>query len=247
MHPSSRRASPPLLAMSVALAMSALLSFPGAAGERMDMAASIEALIPEKEVTVDLLSPKYPKSVEDLAVRMEQAARRNPAWFQAYTRRFARPLPWHPNLGVSKPEYEEYLRTARTAPMGVTQRAILRFERDGTARRWTLRGWGKLQAINGTVLDLERNVVRNRRGTLSAIGIASPEANSALQWKWYGVWKSTHTVGDPMRGGQALNASLHFGPLTDGRSAGLYWTYRRFNGGKQMDDEFLLLRFPLER
>ena len=117
----------------------------------------------------------------------------------------------------------------------------------GKARRWTLRGWGKLQAINGTVLDLDRNTVTNRRGTLNAVGIASPDGSASLPWKWYGVWKSTHKVGDPAHGGQALNASLHFGPLAGGRSAGMYWAYRRFNGGRQMDDEFLLIRFPLER
>jgi hypothetical protein len=44
-----------------------------------------------------------------------------------------------------------------------------------------------------------------------------------------------------------MSASLHLGPLGDGASVGLYWTYRRYNNGARLDDEFLLLRFARPR
>lgn len=36
-------------------------------------------------------------------------------------------------------------------------------------------------------------------------------------------------------------------PLGDGSTAAMYWTARRFNGGRKLADEFLLVRFPARR
>jgi hypothetical protein len=211
---------------------------------------SLAALIPEGAVTVEMLAPSYSRRTEEIAVRMEAAARHNPAWFQAYTRRYpVSPLPWHPNLGVTREEYQEYLLGSKTAPMAVTQRATLTFEREPARRRWRIHGWGKLQPLDGLLIDLERNTIDGRRGSLPGLGVIAAEAasGSPLAWRWYGVWKAAHRMGDPLHGGQAMSASLHLGPLGDGRSAALYWTYRRYNNGARLNDEFLLLRYPLPR
>lgn len=217
---------------------------------RGSAADSVARLIPSEPVVVEILSPKYSKAVEDIAVQMEAAARRNPGWFQAYTHRHNRPLPYHPNLGVPKPAYQQYLDEAANTPLAVTQRATLTFKRQGKGARWVLSGWGKLAPINGTVIDLDQGYARNRRGTLALIGTASPTElaqGARLDWSWFGTFRSSHKVGKVSVGGQALVASLHIGPLEDGRNVGLYWAYRRFNGGKQMDDEFLLLRWAIPK
>jgi hypothetical protein len=81
------------------------------------------------------------------------------------------------------------------------------------------------------------------------MGVTAPEASaeSALDWRWYGVWKAAHRVGDDRKGGQAMSASLHLGPVGDGGHVAIYWTYRRYNNGARLDDEFLLLRFARPR
>lgn len=209
-------------------------------------ADSIARLIPAKPVVVEILSPKYSKEVEDIAVKLEAAARRNPGWFQAYTQRHARPLPYHPNLGVTKPEYQRYLDESANVPLAVTQRATLTFKRDGAANRWTLEGWGKLAPINGTVIDLDKGIATNRRGRLDLIGTARPDMQqqaARLDWLWFGTFRSAHGLVKGAASGQALVASLHMGPIGDGGQAGIYWSYRRFNNGRKMDDEFLLLRW----
>ena len=82
-------------------------------------------------------------------------------------------------------------------------------------------------------------------GDLPFFGIAQPtDPGVQLPWNWYGVWKATHVIGDPRRNGQSSTAGLHIGPLGDGRMVGLYWATRRLNRGRQLADEFLLLRFP---
>lgn len=234
---------------AVAIAAIGLFSILGnspASDARWRLSAdSLAALVPDSVVTVDILTPQYSKQVEGLAVRLASAARRNPEWFQAHTR--AHPggaPPWHPNLGITRAEYTEYLIESRSAPMAVSQRMTLRFVRQGAARRWRLQGWGKLAPLNGLILDLDRNQVEGRRGKLEGKGIAHASATDAtpLAWQWYGVWKAAHQTGDAKRG-QALQASLHIGPLAKGREVGMYWTYRRFNNGARLDDEFLLLRY----
>lgn len=208
-------------------------------------ADSIARLIPAKPVVVEILSPKLSKQVEDIAVRMDAAARHNPRWFQSYTASHARPLPYHPNLGVTKPEYQRYLDEAANTPLAVTQRVTLTFARDGARNRWTLQGWGKLAPINGTVIDLDAGTAQNRRGLLALLGTATPDDHnmpSRLDWAWFGSFRSAHLVG-PKGSQQMLVASLHMGPMRGGRQVGLYWSYRRVNGGARMDDEFLLLRW----
>lgn len=208
---------------------------------------SLATLLPDGPVTVEVLAPKYGVRIEGIAARMQAAARRDPAWFQAFTRANPRPpLPWHPNLGITRAEYQEYLIGSRSAPMAVTQRATLRFRRREARRIWQLEGWGKLTPVNGLVIDLERNEAGGKRGPLPGLGLAAPQEvhDASLGWRWYGVWKATHQVGDPRKRGQAMSATLHLGPVGDGRQVALYWTYRRFNNGARLDDEFLLLRFP---
>jgi hypothetical protein len=209
-------------------------------------ADSVGRLIPAKPVVVEILSPRYSKEVEALAVRMEATARRNSGWFQAYTHRYGRPLPYHPRLGVTKQEYQRYLDESANTPLAVTQRATLTFKQQGFAHRWVLSGWGKLAPINGMVIDLDQGYAQNRRGIMPLLGTASPDKapqSARLDWKWFGTFRSNHKMGDVRVGGQELVASLHMGPLRDGQNVGIYWSYRRFNGGKQLDDEFLLLRF----
>lgn len=243
----------PLLAAAVLCALALAPVFapapPARAFVRGGAADSIFRLIPAKPVVVEILSPKLSKEVEDIAVKMEAAARHNPRWFQSYTASHARPLPYHPNLGVTKPEYERYLDESANTPLAVTQRATLTFARDGNRNRWTLQGWGKLAPLNGTVIDLDAGTASNRRGTLALLGTAQPDDRSMpsrLDWAWFGSFRAAHLVG-PKGAQQMLVASLHVGPTRDGRQVGLYWSYRRVNGGARMDDEFLLLRWNVTR
>lgn len=255
MRPTGVLAGRPLLALLslllVAPCGAALAAAPAAALPAGRAALdSLAGLLPEGPVTVEILAPRYTRRIEGLAARMQASARRNPGWFQAYTRRFpSPPLPWHPNLGITRAEYEEYLAGSKGAPMAVTQRATLRFERESGRRRWRLHGWGKLAPLDGLLIDLERNAVEGRRGPMPGLGLAAPDegSDSPLAWRWYGVWKAAHRSGNAQSGGQAMSASLHIGPLGDGRTTALYWTYRRYNNGARLDDEFLLLRFERSR
>ena len=73
----------------------------------------------------------------------------------------------------------------------------------------------------------------------SATGRAG-EGKAEPLTSWHPVWHRRQLCA---RGGQALQASFHLGALDDGRATGLYWVMRRFNRGRKLADEFLLLRF----
>ena len=86
-------------------------------------ADSVAALIPDTTVTVDILTPGYSKRMQELSQRLLMAARANPAWFESYTQSHRQPLPWHPNLGLRRTEYEEYLAGSKASGYVVRQRA----------------------------------------------------------------------------------------------------------------------------
>lgn len=238
-----RPARAPLLAIVLTLASPAA---PATARGALTAADSLASVLPQGAVVVDVLTPDYTKRVEELAVRINAAAREHPQWFQAYMREHAGAPPWHPNFGVTPAEYREYVSAARTATWRVRERATLTFERATEGRRWTLHGWGVLDPLEGVVIDLETMTVRSRKGMLPFLGIAAPQRDEgALDWRWFGSWKASHRIGDPAHGGQALDVGLHLGPLADGRHAALYWTSRRANNGRRLEDQFLLLRFAI--
>lgn len=231
-------------AATAALLALALASAPPA--RAASLADSIAALVPAGPVTVDVLTPQYSPEMQAIALKLDKARRDNPRFFQAWIARHpGGPPPWNPALGVTKDEYETYLREGRTANYTVRVRGTLTFERAGKARKWTLKGWGVLSAVDGLVIDLDAGRAQSpRAGVLPLVGSAAPNVEEvSLHWGWYAVWKAQHATGDPAKGGQALQASLHMGPLDQGRSTGLYWVMRRFNNGRRLDDEFLLLRW----
>ncbi|HTR96739.1 MAG TPA: hypothetical protein VMH61_02460 [Candidatus Acidoferrales bacterium] len=210
-------------------------------------ADQIGGIIPDGPVTADVMVPHYSPAMEAVSRKLIEAAQQNPKWFQAWVAQHPQgTLPWHPNFGVTRAQYDAYIRSGRTASYEVSYRARLTFERDGRARRWKLHGWGQLAPLDGVVLDVDGGRVFSPRvGALPWLGISQPnEPDVPLQWRWYGVWKAQHEIGDPRTTGQAMVASLHIGPLGDGRNVGLYWVMRRFNRGRRLVDEFLLLRFP---
>lgn len=228
-----------------AFALALVLALPPA--HALTEADRIEALIPDSTVTAEVLTPDYSQRVQEISRRLINSAQADPVWFQNWIARHPNmPLPWHPNLGISRPEYDLYMREGTKAKYEVRTRVRLTFQRAGSARRWTLHGWGLLTPIDGLTIDLDRgNAVSSRWGALPFLGIARPtDPGVQLPWNWYGVWKDSHVIGDPRKNGQALTLSLHVGPLGDGRMVGLYWTSRRLNRGRQLADEFLLVRFP---
>lgn len=218
----------------------------GARAANATLADSIAALIPRGDVTVEILLPQYTPKMQEIARKIDDARQANPRFFQEWLAKHpGGPPPWNPVFGVSRPEYEQYMRDGRNPVFEVGSRARLGFQRDGRARRWTLRGWGKLAPLDHVVIDLDAGrVVSPRAGVLPLLGRSAPsDAGVQLKWRWYAVWKAQHVIGDPVHGGQALQASFHVGPLDDGRTTGMYWTMRRYNGGRKLADEFLLLRF----
>ena len=246
MHRLIPPASRPLLALTCLL----LTARVAVAGADPSLAERVAPWLPNGSVTVDILTPSYDRQTEDTAVRLYAAARRNPAWFQAYSRRYTGgDMPWHPNLGVSRVEYARFQIASRQVGVSVSQRATLRFERLKGGHRWLLHGWGKLQPLEGMLIDLDANAVTTpRRGALVGQGIGEPREGSrpTLPWRWYAAWASSHRVGNPLRGGQSLDATLHIGPIDNGATA-LYWTYRRIQPGAPLQDEFLMLRWSNRR
>lgn len=237
-----RRAFPSAAGLLVMLLLALALPRPAGAAAFAD---SVSALIPDSTITVEILTPGYSQRMQELSQKLLIAARSRPQWFEAYTARYRQPLPWHPNLGLTRAEYQEYMLGSKASAYVVRQRAKLTFTRIGNMAAWRLHGWGLLQPIDGMVIDAVHDVVRlPRRGALQGMGIVEPtDRTVSLDWKWYAVWKAVHQSGDATRGGKGLILALHMGPLGDGNT-GLYWTERHVNMGSALEDEFLLLRFP---
>ncbi len=244
------RASWPLLVALTSIALIPCLRGTVVAQPRASASAqALESLIPDTTVVVEILRPDYSQEVEKIAVGIHAAMRRDPGWFQNYLARHDGTPPWHPKLGVSAEDYARYIEASKRTPVSVQQRAKLTFIRDGTRRRWVMKGWGLLAPLSNVVIDLDRDRAIGRFGSLPWKGVSrpDPEQPTSLDWVWFGEFVSSHVVGDPRLGGKALQNTLTIGPVAGGRQVGMYWTVRRLGMGNRIDDQFLLLRFARPR
>ena len=99
---------------SLVLAMSLVLASPPA--HALTEADRIEALIPDGPVTAEVLTPDYSQRVQEISRRLINSAQADPVWFQNWIARHPnQPLPWHPKLGITKPEYDLYMREGTKA------------------------------------------------------------------------------------------------------------------------------------
>ena len=91
-------------------------------------------VIPNGEITVEVLELRFSKRTEELAAKMSQALATNQEWWMEYIKQHAAdyPLPYHANLGLTQEEYAEYLDGAeKTRHLHKVSDASINFKRKG--------------------------------------------------------------------------------------------------------------------
>ena len=95
-------------------------------------------VIPNGEITVEVLELRFSERTEELATKMSQALATNQDWWMEYIKQHAGdyPLPYHANLGLTQEEYAEYLDgAAKTRHLHKISDANVKFERKGNLIR----------------------------------------------------------------------------------------------------------------
>lgn len=183
-----------------------------------------------------------PPEIEKFIAKVEAAARKNPEWFEEYSKsaKAGIPLAYHENLGLTKDEYNEYivLWDKRTFKSTEEVMLILRKTFDDT---WTFTASGEAGAISTLRYNPETDTFRSPSGTLERLEDIKADEKSILgawsgkEWRFQettglGLTKENFAIGKLDKGG--------FGLI-------IYRAQEVSTEGSRLLDKSLVLRFPL--
>ncbi len=207
---------------------------------------SIARLLPVGEVRVSVMRLSGPPRLDGLMRRFREAISRDPAWMQQYVRENDLPagetLPYHPNMGLSREEYDDMvLLMGRMVLMPVSE-ARLTIARLSSGI--TLDGEPDLARFTGITVDPERATVQTPLGTLAEVERVHPSAGQAITGPWDGyAWVLDEFDPDT---GTGVRITLDLGRRTDQGDAILAYDARRMEAGRLIDRVKWTLTYPLE-
>lgn len=172
---------------------------------RAQSPADIAALLPADGVTVDVMEPVMPKRLEELAIRLQTALVKDPAWSQAFISRAkpGEPLPFDEKLGLTSAEYDEFLMLSREARLGKAGAATLRVERKGDIA--VLQFGERFRGMERLEINLAEGSASTPSGSVANVRriVANPQQGATGPWD--GVqWIANIAGEDPARPGVSL-------------------------------------------
>ena len=165
-----------------------------------DVLKDLKILLPDNEVKVDIIDgvkmdPRY----ELLYSKFLSAVKKNNEWFlqqQKTVEQTGNPMPYHPNVGMSESEYEEFKTLIEKGPgveMGKSGSAKVAFDYQSDIIR--LKGTDRLEILNDVKIDLENNIVWIGDFKLDDFQEINVDTdNNGLKSKWKGYqWRYEYT------------------------------------------------------
>jgi hypothetical protein len=184
-------------------------------------------VVREGRVIVDVMEIGGPPRANELAQRLQQAARENPDFWLEHLRKAkpGEPLPYNPRLGLSEAEYTELLTLSKklTTRKKAEATLVVTTEDDEV---YVLDGGQALPDFTGIVIDLKNDLVRTPFGILTERSEIDAPDDTALG-AWVGTqWKLEKP--DPS-GIAGTVAKLAVGRLKRSGRCVIYYDVRRIS------------------
>ncbi len=202
-----------------------------------------EILVPGTH-DVDVMELTAPLRTRVLLARFKAAMQANPDWWSKYVEEHAeeRPLPYHPNFGLTKAEYDEIGKgeNGLTAEKRADAKLTIMEKRPGVL---VLNGNGDLPDLLGVEIDLNKDLVRTRYGDLTERSETNASESTALgAWKGVG-WKLNSVDLEKMTG---AIAKFHVGRVTASGRNVIYYDVKELtpDGRKRLTN---ILLFDVSR
>lgn len=134
-----------------------------------------------------------PEEIATYVARVEENAAKDPEWFAKYSEEAKPgiPLPFHEKLGLSKEEYNEYLKLWDQRKMEPIPRSELfvRLEKTGKDDEWMIRVTGRGSDITSMRYNAKSDTFTSINGTLNRLEDIKSDKRSILG-EWVGrEWK----------------------------------------------------------
>jgi hypothetical protein len=213
-------------------------------------AVDVADLLPPDGCVASVMIPVLHPVASEVAEKLKRAAQQDTEWWFEYAKgaRDGEPLPYHPKMGVSEKEYEDFLRLGKEE-MEVKQVGEVRLVVSrGEGGAFRLSTHGELWQLDGIEIDLQRDEVRTPFGV--ARGHSSIEATPEQKatGPWSGVqWKFAEGDVFAFEDASQVNActmTFALGRLQESGQGILYYNAIRILPGPAKDRAMVVLYFP---
>jgi hypothetical protein len=203
-------------------------------------------LVPDVAVKGEIVVVVPPDEIEAYLEKAEEAAKKDPEWFQEYskTSKPGIPLAYDEKLGLTKEEYREYLdlwdqREMKPVPRG---ELVLRLEKSDE-NEWMIRATGRGSDITTMRYNEESDTFTSTSGTLKRIADIDADARSIL-----GAWKGHEWSMELKDSFGITKENLAIGKMSDGSHGLLVYRLQEVSSaGRPLFDKSMVIRFTVKQ
>ena len=182
-----------------------------------------------------------PPEIEKFTVIVEEAARKDPEWYEKFSKESPPgvPLPFHPKIGLTQEEYDEYRALWEKREFKVVEPLVLQLKetKEGV---WVIRSVGKANPISTLRYHADKDVFISPNGTLERSEDVKADPESTLR-EWSGhEWQ----MDDETSLGTTME-NVAIGQSGDGKYGMLIYRLTEVTtDGKPIYDTSFVIRFP---
>ena len=221
------------------LAGLALLGHPLAA---QSSGALLLPLLPATTVEAELLQEWAPPRLQELAGRIQEAARADPEWFRRHVEASTpgEPLPYDARLGVTAEEYREFQALSTTLEFRPALTVPLTLARTPTG--WRMPDDFAPPSLRGLEIDTVADVIRTSYGVLATRSLVEASAYQRATGRWSGPqWKLETLDPGTLTG---VVATFAVGRLEATGHTLLYYNAQEAREGAVVRQAMVFLRLP---
>jgi len=201
----------------------------------------LEQDIPKKGAIGKVMPPP---EIDKYIAKVESSARKDPKWFREFSSQAKPgiPLPYDERLGLTKPEYEEYM--VLWAKRGFKpMEEIMLLLRQNSGDTWSIQCTGNASMISTLRYDGKTDTFRSPNGVLKRIEDVHENADSVL-----GEWSGFEWNFEEETGIGKTRENIALGRLA-GDQFGLvvYRAQEISSEGTRLMDKNVVIRFPLSK
>jgi len=191
-------------------------------------------------IKAELIVVIPPKEIEKYVAKVEDAAAKDPDWFDAYSKEAVPgvPLPYHEKLALTKEEYADYIALWAKREYRPMARLVLQL-REPRAGEWIISATGEGSAISTLRYVAAKDVFESPNGTLARIEDIDAAEQSILG-KWSGSeWKFLEETSLG-----TTKENLAIGKSGDGKFGLLVYRMQEVSSqGTRLYDKSMVIRF----
>lgn len=182
-----------------------------------------------------------PSDIDKYVAKVAAAARKNQQWFTEYSEKSnpGVPLPFHENLGLTKEEYEDYIKLWSQREFKASEEVVLLL-REGSDKSWIIAATGSASILSTLRYQPAKDTFRSPNGNLKRLEDIDAPAESIL-----GAWKGREWRYSEETGLGSSKENIALGHSGDGKYAMIVYRFQELSSsGARLLDKSLVVRFP---